>query len=280
MAGIFDMITGQNPNQGAINTQNSNSDQATAAQNQIIQQALLPLYNTMLSQYSTDYAPLSDSLGSNLGGATSALNLGGTASGATGLFNSEAGMPNSYAPTTNQATTMFQNEATNGLSPQSIGAAMNPFMASSQSNLNSIMNNLGSSTPNMAGTAAQLNLQNLQGDIGLQSALAGQNQQFQNTGATNAINAQQGLVTNANSGAQNAMSTQTGLLTALQNFLSGGNNLLTGGSSGMNSLANMYGSAATGAANNAMNLTNQGNSSNSSTMGGLAGLAGSIFPYL
>lgn len=72
MAGIWDMITGQNPNQGAINAAQNSANQAAHGENQLIQNALLPIYNSMLQSWNQYYAPMqggvAGEMGSLLGG--------------------------------------------------------------------------------------------------------------------------------------------------------------------------------------------------------------------
>lgn len=75
MAGIWDMITGTNPNQGAINTAQNNASQATAAENQLIQ-GILPIYNTELGLFNNNYAPLIGGLGGEMQGLLGNNELG------------------------------------------------------------------------------------------------------------------------------------------------------------------------------------------------------------
>ncbi|MDE2104265.1 MAG: hypothetical protein KGL39_43915 [Patescibacteria group bacterium] len=235
MAGIWDMITGQNPNQGAINQANSNAQQATAAENQLIQQQYLPIINTMLSNWNNNYQPVVSQEGTQVG----------------------AIQPNTAATGAN-VMDFFNNEMNHGLTPESIGAAQNTFNTGQQQYLNTIMNNLGSATPNVGGLAENLNRQNLAGRIGLASSLAGMNQGLQNQGATSGMNTSQGL------------------LGDIMNFVQQGGSFLTGAQGGTQNLVNLYGGAANNAANSAMNLANAGNAANSQTFGGLAGLAGAM----
>jgi hypothetical protein len=62
-------------------------------------------------------------------------------------------------------------------------------------------------------------------------------------------------------------------LADLMNYIGQGNNLLTGTASGEQGLANQYGQAATGAANNAQNAINAGQNANNQTAGQLASIA-------
>jgi hypothetical protein len=236
MAGIWDMLTGQNPNAGAIQTEQNAANQATQAENQFIQQELVPIINQRLAAWNQYYAPL-------LGTAASQIS---------------AIQPN-IAATGANTLDFFNNEMSQGLTPQSIGAAQNSYDVGSQQMLNSVANRLGAAMPNLAGTIQSLNQQDLQGRIGLASALAGMNQNLQNQGATGGMQTSQGLLGN------------------VMNFIGQGSGFLTGAESGINNLVNLYGGAANTAANNAMNLANAGLNANAGTFNGLAGLAGALW---
>jgi hypothetical protein len=236
MAGIWDMITGQNPNQGAINNAQNSANQATNAENQFIQKELVPLINQRLAAWNQYYAPLLGPIATQM----------------------RAIQPN-FGVTGANALDFFNNEMSQGLTPQSIGAAQNSYDVGSQQMLNSIANQLGAATPNLAGTIQSLNQQDLQGRIGLASSLAGMNQSLQNQGATNAMQTSQNMLGN------------------IMNFINQGSGFLTGAEGGINNLVNLYGGAANTAANNAMNLANAGLNANAGTFGGLAGLAGALF---
>lgn len=256
MAGIWDMITGQNPNQGAINNAQNNANQATTAENQLIQ-GILPIYNTELSQFNQNYAPLMSGLGSemqgllgenSLGDVSQIMTLAGldpslrdaltgipgqgltnnilsydsspgeTLSGIGGVggtalstylnpntnlasvtpgLESYFGNPENtnLAGVTPGAASFYGNEALNGLSPQSINAALNPYDVQSQQQINSIRNSLGDTLPNEAGTLEDLNLQNLQGRTGVLSSLAGENQLAQERGVQGLLGTAGGLDT-------------------------------------------------------------------------------------
>jgi hypothetical protein len=89
MAGVWDLITGQNPNQGAVNSANQAASQASDAQNQLIQQGLLPIYNQELSTYNQDYAPAGTQAVNELNNvgqaANTAANAYSNADAATGI---------------------------------------------------------------------------------------------------------------------------------------------------------------------------------------------------
>lgn len=352
--GIIDMITGQNPNQGAINNAQNAASQATNAQNQLIQQALLPAYQELLTNYQQNYAPLQGGvssaykslLGSNaapqlsqlsallsadpammqkltginaLGAGQNAVNYlsnpGATLSGLGGIGgNVLQGLlgPTALGALTPEAMSMFLNEAQTGLSPQTIGSALNTQEAATQSQINSLRNSIGAGTPNVGGLVKDLNLQGLQGLTGTESQLAGLNQQFQNQGLQSALGAAGGLDAqtlqrllsaestagtidtntmnmlmqaaqlggNINQGQfgnlLSGVNLQQGLLGDISNYTGQGINSLLGGTGGISNIANLYGQAAGGAANNAMSLANAGNAATSNTFSGLAGLAGSL----
>lgn len=354
MAGILDFITGQNPNQGAINANTNAANQATGAENQLIQQALLPAYNQLLQNYQQNYSPLQGALGKEVGGVigsnqTSQLgglsgllaqnpallqkltgvnalgvgqnavnyfsNPGATLSGLGGVGGTVLGGelgPTALGAITPQALQMFTQEAQNGLSPQTIGSALNTQEAATQSQINSLRNAVGAGTPNIGGLTSDLNLQGLQGLIGTESQLAGMNQTFQNQGMQNALGAASGLdqqqlqrllsaestagtidqntanmlsqayqiASGINQGAfgnvGQGLNLQQGLLGDVMNYTGQGLNSLLGGTSGISNIANLYGNAASGAAGNAMSLANAGNQATGNIFSGLAGLAGSL----
>lgn len=275
--GIIDMITGQNPNQGAINAATSSANQSSAAENQLIQQGLLPIINQRLASYNNFYSPLQGGLSNEMMGllGTSSgafpnlaqisndisvspemrdaltgvplsglgneamsyfMNPGGTLSGLGGVGgNTLAGLEN---PNTNLAQTtpgvesyfgnpqntalagltpgaiaglspeamlsgaggfggntlgFFNNEMQHGLTPQSIGAALNPFDAQTQQQINSMRNSLGAALPSVGSTVNDLNLQGLQAKAGISSQLAGMNQGLQQQGAQGLFNTAQGI---------------------------------------------------------------------------------------
>ncbi|MDE2102822.1 MAG: hypothetical protein KGL39_36595 [Patescibacteria group bacterium] len=237
MAGIFDFLTGTNPNQGAINNAQNSAAQATQAENQLIQSTLVPIINTMLSNWNNYYQPQV---------ANAATQVG-------------AIQPNTAATGANTLD-FFNNEMNQGLTPQSIGAAQNTYDVGQQQMLNSIANRLGPATPNLAGTIQNLNQQDLQGRIGLASSLAGMNQNFQNQGAQSGMNTSQGLLNDIMSFIQQGGGFLTGAQGATQN--------LTG------MYGNAANTAANNAMNLA-NAGNQANSSTMNGLAGVAGaLAG------
>jgi hypothetical protein len=82
-------------------------------------------------------------------------------------------------------TSAFYNqELSQGLSPQSLGAATNQYQVGQQQQINSLMNQFGSGLPNPSGTLEDLNMQSTQGRAALGSQLAGMNQEVQSAGAT------------------------------------------------------------------------------------------------
>jgi len=96
-----------------------------------------------------------------------------------------------------QALSYYGNEAMNGLDPSVIGAQINNYNNSSQRDINSIRNSLGSSTPNIAGTISDLGEKQFENRANLSSSLAGQDQSFRDSamaqgfGAGQAIDSQQ-----------------------------------------------------------------------------------------
>lgn len=272
--GIIDFITGQNPNQGAINNAQNAANTATSAQNQLIQSALLPAYNALLQNYNQNYAPMQSGvstayqslLGSNNAGGMSALaqavasnpqllqqltgvnslgttqnavdylsnpgatlsGLGGVgglaiggalspsvlsqiAPGALSLFENQA---NGGGPAGNAAPLSlgtFANEAQYGLSPQTLGAALNTQQTQTQQMINSLRNSIGSATPNIGGLASDMQLQGLQGLTGLESSLAGENQNFQHQGAQSLLSGAEGLQGLQTEGMANALNAGTNL---------------------------------------------------------------------
>lgn len=352
--GIIDMITGQNPNQSAIDNSQNAANQATAGQNALIQGALLPAYNQLMQNYQQNYMPLqgpmSQQMQSLLGGnatpqlsqlsalmsANPALlqqmtginalgtgqnavnyfsNPGATLSGLGGIggtvLGSELG-PTNLGAVTPAALSQFLQTSQQGLSPQTIGAALNTQQAATQQNINSMRNSLGAGMPNVAGLTKDLNLQGLQGLTGTESQLAGMNQNVQRQGMLDALSTATGLdsqtlqrmlaaestagamdqqtanylqqanqiAQGANQGAfgnlSSGLNMQQGLLGDLQNYLGQGINSLLGGTGGISQIANLYGAGANQAAQNAMQLAGAGNQANSSTFSGLAGLAGAL----
>lgn len=255
MAGIWDMITGQNPNQGAINSAQNSANQAAQGQNQLIQNALLPIYNSMLSSWNQYYAPLQSPMSNEMQGLAGGnalgplsqidtltsidpslrdaltgvplsgmsdelmqyfMNPGGTLSGLNGVggealsqyldpntnlaqvtpgVESYFGNPQNtnLAGLTPGAESFFGNEAVHGLSPQTIGSAVNTMDTQTQQQINSMRNSLGAGVPNIAGLAEDMNLQGLQSKAGLLSGLAGQNQAVQQQGVEGMLGAGQGL---------------------------------------------------------------------------------------
>ncbi|MGH7746544.1 MAG: hypothetical protein ACREQ5_17555, partial [Candidatus Dormibacteria bacterium] len=215
-------------------------------------------------------------------------NTGGDVSGLAGVGGQA--LHTAMNPTNLQAisptmSAFYQNEATHGLSPQTIGAALNTQQAQDQSEIGSLRNSLGAASPNING-AIQAALQGQQqGLIGTESALAGQNQGVQNAGiqglgstastlddqtlkrALVALGISSGIDTQNQKqlmqGANLANSVnqqQTGNINTafglqgenvqnLLSYLQGGTSALQGGASGTGSIANLYGSAAGGAAN-------------------------------
>jgi hypothetical protein len=233
MAGIWDAITGTNPNQGQINSANQASSQATAAENQLIQSSLLPAYQQLMQNYTQNYAPLQGGLGSSMSSI-----LGGT------------------NPAMNTALGVFGNEATQGLSNQTIGSALNTQQNQTQSNINSLMNSIGAASPNPAGLAQNLMQEGQQGLVNTESNLAGMNQAFQQSGASNLAG-----LTSSN-------------LQQIMQYIQQGLGSLEGGTQGISGITGLYGNSANQAAQNAMNLSNEGNQMNASTLSGLMSLAG------
>lgn len=337
-----------------------NATNASNAQNQLIQQNLLPIYNQLLQNYNQNDQPLQGGTASQFGGELGNMNMGGSLGTAQNALMSPGGtdafsglnesqvldndlnyLQNTggtnlssiggnamdmlatgaqIGPTQQQGQTalgFFNNEAQQGLSPATMGASINQYDNSSQQQINSMRNQLGSGMPNQAGSLSDLGEQQFAGRANLESQMAGQNQGFQNTAMQNAFSTAQGMDTTnqnmlqgatniagsldqqqqqmmgqATATGQNAQQTDLsnmlqgmGLdqnsMTQLMQYLNMGQSGLTGATSGIQGLANQYGQAATGAAGQAQGDYNAAGNTNSgfiSTIAPLINFGGSKNP--
>jgi hypothetical protein len=228
MSGIWDAITGQNPNQGAINSASSSANAATANQNTNLN-AQTGIYNNLASGFNTNYAPLQggtmggfqgllgpagqagglqntlmQALGSPSGtGAFTGINGGsllnsalGTASGANmgigGAMGQNQGINYGALGQLGTAGGVFGGMAMNGLSPSVIGNAMGNYQNGVQQQMNTEMNQLGPGV-NAGALAQSLGQQSIMGQAQLQSDLAAQNQGVMAQGATGLGNVASGM---------------------------------------------------------------------------------------
>lgn len=201
----------------------SASSAASTAQQEMMNSIVMPVINNMMQAYSQNYQPVQTGTSSQYQGGLGALNMGDIISAAQNyMLNPQNTMSSQVGPgLINQygqlgsgigalqgpagdafdafmnqmpgAMSLYDTTEQHGFSPQTITSAYNNLNAQNAQQVNSIMNQLGSSMPNPAAELNQLQYQNAQSRAMLGSQLAGQSQNLMLQGA----NAAAGLGTQA-----------------------------------------------------------------------------------
>ena len=114
-----------------------------------------------------------------------------------------------------QAKNFYQSEVQGGLSPAVTGAANSQFQQQNALNLNTLKNQLGPYTPNMAGTVSNFQNNEIMGNVSLQQQLAAQNQGVRAQGAQGLAGIGQGVL---NYGANVGSTAASGLGGLAQGF--------------------------------------------------------------
>ena len=281
--GLVGGIVNSNAQNHATAAAQSAADQATAGQNELIQKGMLPIYQSMLSDYQQNYQPLESGAAYQYGQSENALNSVPTAQNLSALLH-ELGSPSELdaasglpmqALTQNilsyfnnpgntlsgingqggKALDFYNQEAQQGLDPQYINNAVRTQQNQFQTNLNSVRNSLGGSVPNLAGTLGDMNYQNDNAMLGLLSSLGAQNQTFKNEAEGAALQTaggidsqMQNMLINALNIGDNAQSTQLGRqqagVTGAQDTLTNLLNYITSGKSTLPGVASGFGGIA------------------------------------
>ena len=273
MAGLWNLITGNNPGAKAANAA---AAQATGAQNQIIQQ-LLPVLQQQLGNYENVVQPLQAPLAQGFENL-----LGQTTSGNTQLAHLTPTVIQQLlsggvtgAGVGQDVLGYYQNQMHNGgIAPSLVQSALGSQQQGFDQRLNDIRNMLGGTTTEGA-RLEDLTLNQNMAQAQLLAQLTGQSQQLRDQAAGNALGAAQGIDQQTVQrllsalGAGGNVDEQT-----LQNLLSIGNygaqaqqGSLSQYLGGMTNLANQYGGAANQAATNAQSAYN----TQQSQLGGLLG---------
>ncbi len=242
------MITGQNPQaQAATNAAN----QASGAQNQLIQQSILPLLNQQNAGFQEYQAPLqggvsqqeqgmlglgASQLGQNYvsgltdpttgnvnpgqnanqlinyGANPQATNLAGLTPQVIQQLMSGGVLGNGTNGVGGQVLAQQQGQMTQGLSPQLQQQGLGQQQQGFDQQLNDLRNMLGSGAP-VGALANQLGYQNDMARAGLEANYAGQSQGLMNQGAQNTFNTAQSLTQGQNQNSLAALA-QSGQLDA------------------------------------------------------------------
>lgn len=254
MGHVVDSIFGG----GAGNAASAAANQAAGAENDLVQKGILPIDQTLLNDYQTNYAPVQRATGSTavgLAGGTS--NLGpllsrymnttsspGNVDAATGINGSGI---------VNNALNFYGTEANQGLDPQFVNSALAKQEDQQLTNINTVRNSLGGSLNNPNGTINDMNMQDNNATLSLLGNLAAENQSVKN----NAVQSMTGL---ASTTQQNDLANMlSGISTGgtefgnLLTYLNGGTNDLSSALGSYNTLTGMYQNAANSAAQTASN---------------------------
>jgi hypothetical protein len=305
-------ILGLGGNQQATAATNA-ANQASGAQNQLIQQSILPLLNQENAGYQQNQVPLEGGLSKQYGGLLSGLNAGQLGQNyVSGLQNPNAGGVNPQAsaqqligygsqPQNTQLAGLTPQviqqllsggvlgngqsgvggqvlgqqlgQMTQGLSPQLQQQGLGQQQQGFDQQLSDIRNMLGSGAE-VGSMINQLGYGNDQARAGLEANYAGQSQGLMNQGAQNAFGTAQGLTQQQNNSGLQALGAGSGLDAQTLALLQQAYGI--GNMQQQQTLGNL--GAAYGAANQGLGSANQyvqqGQNSMNSALGGFSGLAG------
>lgn len=259
MGQVIDGIFG-----GSGNAASAAANQASGAENSLIQNGILPIDNTLLNDYTNNYAPVQASTGSTASGmAQGASGLGGLLShylnntSTPGAVDSATGINNSGI--VNSGLNYYANEAATGIDPQYVNSALAGQENQNLTNINTVRNSLGGALNNPNGTINDMNAQNNSSTLSLLGNLGAQNQTIKNNAMSSltglAGTTQQTDLSNMLSGLNAGNTNFDSLLT----YLNGGTNDLSAAMGSYNQLTGTYQTAATGAAQTAANAYAQDN---------------------
>lgn len=291
LSGLGNLITGNNPQ---ANAATNAANQASGAQNQLIQQSILPLLNQENAGFQQYQAPLQGGLSSGYSGLLQNGQQAGNAGMALTNFGSNpqntqlaqltpeviqrllsgGALGNGTSGIGGQVLAQNQQQMTQGLSPQLQQAGLGQQQQGFDQQINDIRNLLGSGV-GVGSEINQLGYNNDMARAGLEANYAGQSQGLMNAGAQNTLNTAQTLTNQGNQNALQALGVGGGLdaqtLALLQSaYGTTGNSLSSAGGyvqqgrgdvnqalGGFQGLAGQYGQAAGTAANNAQQAYNQ-----------------------